>query len=146
MSISVVDLLKQCAGLSAEEVHNDPNCIIERESIVLNGRSCTLNRVYLRKPTAGNYTDVGWVLDGDVSSCMICSKDFWLLVSRHHCRSCGNIICDECSPHALTIKELPTIDPERVCLMCYWGQVMYRQPVFAHVITNRYFTLIYAVT
>ena len=39
---------------------------------------------------------------------------------KHHCRCCGNIICDSCSPNLVVIYELN--DLVKVCIQCYWGQ------------------------
>jgi hypothetical protein len=120
---NLINLLKECTRLSASDASTDPNCIITQETALVNGNNVTLHRIYLRQQIAGRYTDVGWVLDCDAANCMICSKDFWVMLARHHCRSCGNIVCDDCSPVSAIIQELPTTDPQRVCLMCYWGQV-----------------------
>ena len=36
---------------------------------------------------------VGWVTDDSVSSCMHCGCPFSILVRRHHCRCCGDLVC-----------------------------------------------------
>ena len=41
---------------------------------------------------------------------------------KHHCRSCGNIVCHPCSPDVANIYEMPEIGKQRVCNQCYWGQ------------------------
>ncbi|KAI3653520.1 hypothetical protein MP228_001467 [Amoeboaphelidium protococcarum] len=38
-----------------------------------------------------------WVPDNAVISCMQCEKDFSWKIRRHHCRSCGRVICADCS-------------------------------------------------
>ena len=38
-----------------------------------------------------------WQEDDDVNACILCAQEFTLTYRRHHCRSCGKIVCDECS-------------------------------------------------
>ena len=42
--------------------------------------------------------------------CFICSQ--------HHCRSCGMVVCNDCSNQKWPLPE-PTSTPRRVCLTCY---------------------------
>eukprot|EP00388_Colpodella_angusta_P047534 GDKK01072962.1.p1 GENE.GDKK01072962.1~~GDKK01072962.1.p1 ORF type:complete len:346 (-),score=-2.14 GDKK01072962.1:98-1006(-) len=60
-----------------------------------------------------------WVKDSDVTRCNKCGKDFNLLRRKHHCRSCGNIYCNDCSSHQVQIPESTYKNPERVCDICY---------------------------
>jgi len=39
-----------------------------------------------------------WVPDSAVVTCTSCNKKFALSLRRHHCRVCGKIYCDLCSP------------------------------------------------
>lgn len=65
------------------------------------------------KMISGNY-DVGWILNDAVNECMICYEPFTLLITRHHCRSCGCLACDECCSNKVRIKQLPG----RKCRVC----------------------------
>jgi hypothetical protein len=71
----------------------------------------------LNKP---NYT-VGWVLDNSVQSCMRCNANFGLITWRHHCRSCGYVICRACGDKNLNFDVLEEESPvgSRVCNDCY---------------------------
>ncbi len=40
---------------------------------------------------------VAWVPDCLADSCMLCEEEFSLFFRRHHCRSCGIVICSGCS-------------------------------------------------
>ena len=43
-----------------------------------------------------------WVPDADAPSCMLCDMVFWragpAAWTRHHCRSCGWVVCLACMP------------------------------------------------
>ena len=51
-----------------------------------------------------------WQSDKDVSECTCCKTEFGTFTRRHHCRMCGRVFCDECTP-----KNDSGI---RVCLLC----------------------------
>jgi hypothetical protein len=51
-----------------------------------------------------------WQPDSSTSTCALCSSVFTLLRRRHHCRTCGHIICSSCSSHTLV--------KHRVCDRC----------------------------
>ena len=44
-----------------------------------------------------------WQPDHEVSECPICHRQFGFLFRRHHCRKCGRVVCNDCSPHRITI-------------------------------------------
>jgi hypothetical protein len=55
-----------------------------------------------------------WVPDEQVTTCMICQEtQFTLFIRRHHCRSCGKVICYECS--TFHFDGITTI---RFCVSC----------------------------
>jgi hypothetical protein len=55
-----------------------------------------------------------WVPDDQVSTCMVCNETrFSLFIRRHHCRSCGKVICYECSEFHLDGKAMI-----RFCVSC----------------------------
>ena len=37
-----------------------------------------------------------WVPDAEAPNCMICSAKFTVVKRRHHCRSCGKVLCSNC--------------------------------------------------
>lgn len=51
-----------------------------------------------------------WVRDVDVRLCVVCSKEFGIITRKHHCRMCGQVVCNECS--------MRRIEGERVCNSC----------------------------
>lgn len=53
-----------------------------------------------------------WEVDCDVDACRRCARRFTLFFRKHHCRRCGQIVCDTCSSHrALLREEELVIDP-----------------------------------
>ncbi|ESO95488.1 hypothetical protein LOTGIDRAFT_117073 [Lottia gigantea] len=59
-----------------------------------------------------------WIPDEKINNCCVCKKDFDLLLSKHHCRSCGNGVCDYCSPNRLSVPIRGWDYPVRVCKNC----------------------------
>ncbi|KAG8627548.1 hypothetical protein KVT40_005031 [Elsinoe batatas] len=52
-----------------------------------------------------------WQDDSEVNACPICKRTFHFLFRKHHCRRCGRIICDQCSPHRITIPRQYIVRP-----------------------------------
>ncbi|KAH9487650.1 FYVE, RhoGEF and PH domain-containing protein 6 [Bulinus truncatus] len=59
-----------------------------------------------------------WVPDARVTMCMLCLVEFTLTWRRHHCRSCGRIVCSQCSDNKAPLRYLKD-KPARVCDKCF---------------------------
>ncbi|XWS15878.1 hypothetical protein CRYUN_Cryun34aG0040100 [Craigia yunnanensis] len=61
-----------------------------------------------------------WLADSAASACMLCGVRFHpIMCSRHHCRFCGGIFCDDCSKgRSLMPEKFHVADPQRVCDVC----------------------------
>lgn len=46
-----------------------------------------------------------WVDDRAITNCSQCNRSFTLFIRKHHCRSCGQIFCDDCAAHYIKIPE-----------------------------------------
>ncbi|XP_062554946.1 myotubularin-related protein 3 isoform X3 [Armigeres subalbatus] len=57
-----------------------------------------------------------WVPDHAVSRCTTCQTEFWLGRRKHHCRSCGQIFCADCSEYWAPLSDGKTV---RLCEPCY---------------------------
>eukprot|EP00904_Undaria_pinnatifida_P007285 jgi/Undpi1/3687/HiC_scaffold_16.g07057.m1 len=44
-----------------------------------------------------------WVPNSERNSCLHCQRPFTLLLRRHHCRMCGELVCSHCSPHRVRL-------------------------------------------
>ena len=65
---------------------------------------------------------VVWEDDKDVRECRECARPFTLLRRRHHCRSCGKIVCDACSKARGVVLARGDEKPKRVCDTCVAAQ------------------------
>lgn len=65
------------------------------------------------KPSGGE-----WQRDEDVAACPLCGARFSTTYRRHHCRQCGGIVCDACSPHRLRIPSQANLGKVRFCNPC----------------------------
>ena len=58
-----------------------------------------------------------WVPDSTATSCMVCSAEFSLVRRRHHCRICGALSCNSCSPKR-RVAWMDEARAVRVCTVC----------------------------
>ncbi|KAL0210623.1 hypothetical protein RCL1_005059 [Eukaryota sp. TZLM3-RCL] len=60
-----------------------------------------------------------WTPDEAVTHCQLsCGTGFTLFTRRHHCRSCGKVVCNKCSLTRMTLPSLGFFSPVRVCNEC----------------------------
>jgi len=59
-----------------------------------------------------------WVPDKKYKDCMICHVEFTFFNRKHHCRNCGKLLCDDCTPNFIRLPELGYVEPVRVCIAC----------------------------
>ncbi|KAK0734124.1 hypothetical protein B0T26DRAFT_633212 [Lasiosphaeria miniovina] len=52
-----------------------------------------------------------WQPDAEVTYCPICRTQFSIFVRKHHCRKCGRVVCNSCSPHRITIPYQYIVQP-----------------------------------
>ena len=60
-----------------------------------------------------------WVADKDITQCSVCSQDFNEKLLLHHCRACGNGVCDGCSQKRRTVPDRGWDMDVRVCDKCF---------------------------
>ncbi|ETW01924.1 hypothetical protein H310_06469 [Aphanomyces invadans] len=59
---------------------------------------------------------VVWTRNEEVSGCMVCNTKFTLFLRRHHCRSCGDVVCGHCAESKREVYGL--VGMHRVCDAC----------------------------
>ncbi|KAJ3451537.1 protein cbr-exc-5 [Anaeramoeba flamelloides] len=47
-----------------------------------------------------------WQRDSETKNCPICTLKFNVRRRKHHCRSCGNIVCAKCSPYKFLLSHV----------------------------------------
>eukprot|EP00300_Choanocystis_sp_HF-7_P036612 c52479_g1_i1.p1 GENE.c52479_g1_i1~~c52479_g1_i1.p1 ORF type:complete len:532 (+),score=67.67 c52479_g1_i1:59-1654(+) len=52
-----------------------------------------------------------WIPDDSAQTCTYCKSSFTMVRRRHHCRRCGNVVCNKCS------KE--KVEGQRTCTSCF---------------------------
>lgn len=57
------------------------------------------------------YVVPSWQPDSEVNECPICNRPFTWMFRRHHCRKCGRVVCNDCSPHRITIPRQFIVHP-----------------------------------
>lgn len=62
-----------------------------------------------------------WIPDEDCTVCMLCSSKFTIVNRRHHCRSCGRVLCGSCCSirRILLYRKLEDDNQkQRICIPC----------------------------
>jgi len=60
-----------------------------------------------------------WMIDSETNQCMVCNRSFGMLKRRHHCRSCGKLVCGSCSSQKTYLPNISMDARVRVCLNCF---------------------------
>lgn len=109
----------------------------EDEEIVVHGQLRHVRRLFVCKDDESDFDGVGWIINEDMTECMVCAQPFGIFRWHHHCRCCGNLVCNACSPETAVIQEFKEQGEVRVCIQCYWGQ----DPVSANNFKRNSFSL-----
>lgn len=51
-----------------------------------------------------------WTPDESASNCKCCQSGFSITKRKHHCRSCGEVVCKNCSEHLLPLEDSTGMD------------------------------------
>lgn len=60
-----------------------------------------------------------WRPNHEIKNCHSCQKWFAPTASKHHCRSCGEGFCEDCSNYFMPVPDKGWHTPVRVCSPCY---------------------------
>ncbi|CRK96553.1 CLUMA_CG010056, isoform C [Clunio marinus] len=66
-----------------------------------------------------------WTPDESATNCNCCQTNFSITKRKHHCRSCGEVVCKNCSEHLLPLEDSNGVlgKPVRVCDKCWDSRV-----------------------
>lgn len=71
------------------------------------------------RSNTGEFVPPRWVPDEEAENCTRCRSEFDWVNRRHHCRHCGAVFCQNCSPNrSLLPFAFGERDPQRVCVDC----------------------------
>lgn len=62
---------------------------------------------------------IDWVSDDQRPSCIICKQSFGFTLRKHHCRVCGEVVCDSCSRKKTILPTAKDIEMIRTCSNCW---------------------------
>lgn len=125
--------------LKISELEEEKQYLLKKSMVVVNegrdtfsveganaiNQSCVSGNATPSNQSAGrvNLAACGiWAPDSIASHCASCCREFNLTRRKHHCRSCGEIFCNNCSEHTLPMqlgKGGQLSKPVRVCSSCY---------------------------
>ncbi|XP_050421962.1 zinc finger FYVE domain-containing protein 1-like isoform X2 [Adelges cooleyi] len=60
-----------------------------------------------------------WKPNAEIKECIVCKLQFSSTSVKHHCRACGEGVCDECSKRSMCVPDRGWDTPVRVCNFCY---------------------------
>ncbi|CAF1114250.1 unnamed protein product, partial [Rotaria sordida] len=76
-----------------------------------------------------------WKPDNECYACHICKRIFNNTTNRlHHCRSCGDGVCENCSPNQRPVPERDWLTPVRMFM--YNGYSSYDSEIQRHIVCN----------
>jgi len=83
-----------------------------------------IRRCFVSTVDSGEFVNVGWVInEKSIGTCLICQVPFGLLHWKHHCRACGNLVCQKCSKFTSKIKAFEELGLLKVCSECHKSKV-----------------------
>ncbi|GAB0094965.1 myotubularin-related protein 3 [Sergentomyia squamirostris] len=121
------ELFRRCSvsPFSSEGIISNCNSMNSIVDAVENASVCSWEAVEERSGassvsmTSQSASSVLWVPDHAVTKCTGCDVGFWLGRRKHHCRSCGQIFCAECSEFWAPLPDERLYSPVRLCGPCY---------------------------
>jgi hypothetical protein len=73
---------------------------------------------------------VDWQRDDATEKCRLCGNKWTLLRRRHHCRACGQLVCDDCSRSRTHVPGSENL--KRICDVCSAARGMHENGSHSH--------------
>jgi hypothetical protein len=86
---------------SSKPIDISVSMILEKESAISQRESTN----HIATLSFDNGMNRSWVDDRAITNCSQCNALFTLFIRKHHCRSCGQIFCDECASKYIKIPD-----------------------------------------
>jgi hypothetical protein len=87
-------------------------------TLLIRSKEAVLRRVFVHEVDSGGLRDVGWIVNGGLTFCLVCASPFAALTWRHHCRACGLVACSSCTSSTAYIEGFEHCGRQRVCHNC----------------------------
>ena len=118
-----IGLIKTAVEVPFEDLKSGPSPELKIEEIceivVQNDDDSTnIRRVYVSADETDAFSEVGWVHNENVVACLSCFQEFGWFRWRHHCRTCGLLVCAECTSSGL-IQGMAELGEQTVCNKCF---------------------------
>nr|CCA18679.1 conserved hypothetical protein [Albugo laibachii Nc14] len=95
----------------------------------------TFNRILSHSDLFSGQLPPCWKLE---KRCKICLLKFSYFKSRHHCRNCGESVCNTHSNRRIPLQHIGLLSPQRVCILCYDNLRINEQPsAVVNIFANR---------
>lgn len=102
-------LFRYSSGLVRPRTRSDTSVnahSVSRHFPRLSSASVSLNQSETREVTLPR-----WQLDSEARFCPICKTRFNFFLRKHHCRKCGRVVCDSCSPYRIVLPHQYIVKP-----------------------------------
>ncbi|KAM3588813.1 hypothetical protein VKS41_001249 [Umbelopsis sp. WA50703] len=116
------------------DTSNEETVYFFQSNIIPPSSTTPISPTFARVQPSNDMPHRTWESDKDANECRRCKRRFNFLVRRHHCRRCGQVVCDRCSTHRANmarsqIVQDPSVpnwqqaqlatQPQRICDKCY---------------------------
>ena len=115
----------------SDEFNEIENVYIEHEVMEFFGQHKLITRAFLKN----SIYKVGFILNDNFQVCMCCLDSFSFINRKHHCRSCGFLLCNSCTTQRFNVNLLREKNGSRLCKSCV--QTLTRPASTYQVILNK---------
>lgn len=118
-SLNHVALLKKAVEVPFKRLLHAPSPRLHIEEISeLCEDGSNTRRVFVHNDEHDAFAEVGWVHNEEVKACLSCYLDFGFFRWKHHCRTCGNLVCINCTAPGIIQSHLG-MGQQIVCTACF---------------------------
>eukprot|EP00756_Hemistasia_phaeocysticola_P029285 Hpha_TRINITY_DN16222_c1_g8::TRINITY_DN16222_c1_g8_i1::g.11279::m.11279 len=115
-SDAVVDAVADAVGDDAPEKVSASKLAVSKLAVETDTepQAATTRELECESPAS----PAAWVPDNSTKACQCCESDFTFVRRRHHCRACGQVVCNSCSSSRKVVADMGHTRPVRCCDRC----------------------------